>query len=363
MQISRYVLLIAGAFIFFNISEGQIVVTTKKTRLYDKSVLALPVVFNFPETRWGGGLVSNFSFAFGKDSAEAKHSQINIGITFTQNKQVLFFFPFRIFTRNNRYILFSESGWYKFNYTYGGIGDNRVPDEKFDTNYLRLRLMAAKKINQSIYAGIRLNTENYIVTGTKEGGELSTGIINGSDRSRTIGIGPSLLIDSRDQVLYPTKGILAEIYGTTSSTLFGANRNFTKLTAEVSYFQSLNKKSILANQVVLISNMGDVPFNQLGFLGGPKRMRGIYEGYFRDKNLFVVQSEWRQKVWKRLGIVFFGSMGVLGNEKDILRFSTPKWSYGTGLRFATKNHLNVRLDYAYSKYNKGNFYATVGEAF
>ncbi|MBP6794199.1 MAG: hypothetical protein KA143_04050, partial [Saprospiraceae bacterium] len=85
--------------------------------------------------------------------------------------------------------------------------------------------------------------------------------------------------------------------------------------------------------------------------------------YYRDKNLLMLQSEWRQMVWKRLGIVFFGSVATLGNEHDFLRFSKPKWSYGTGLRIATKNHLNIRIDYAYSKYNKGNFYATVGEAF
>lgn len=363
MQEFGYIKLVLFCFMIINKVSGQAGLSSNQIKMHEKSILALPVIFKFPETRWGGGLVSNFSFAFGKDSAEAKHSQFNIGATITQNKQVLIFFPFRIFTRNNKFYFFSENGWYKFNYLYGGIGENRVPDEKFDTKYFRLRLLASKQIRHAIYGGIRINIEDYDVTKTVEGGELSTGKINGSDFSRTMGLGPSVLIDTRDAVFYPTKGIYAEFYSTTSSKLFGANRTFTNLTADVTKYKSLNKDAVLANQILFISNIGDVPFNQLGFLGGQKKMRGLYEGYYRDKNVLLLQSEWRQIVWKRLGVVFFGSVAKLGNEQNFLRFSKPKWSYGAGLRVATKNHLNIRIDYAYSKYNKGNFYATVGEAF
>ena len=92
-------------------------------------------------------------------------------------------------------------------------------------------------------------------------------------------------------------------------------------------------------------------------------MRGVFEGYFRDKNALLLQTEVRQEIWKRLGAVAFGSLGFLGNESDILRFNKPKYTYGAGLRIATKNHLNLRLDYALSPYSSGNFYATIGEAF
>lgn len=59
----------------------------------------------------------------------------------------------------------------------------------------------------------------------------------------------------------------------------------------------------------------------------------------------------------------YGSTAFLGNEANFLRFKYPKFTYGLGLRIATKNHLNLRLDYAFSPYGSGNFYATIGEAF
>ena len=92
-------------------------------------------------------------------------------------------------------------------------------------------------------------------------------------------------------------------------------------------------------------------------------MRGLYEGYFRDKNTLVLQAEVRQDVWRFIGLVGFGGVGWMGNENDFLRFSRPKFTYGGGLRIATKAQLRLRVDYGLSPYQGGNIYATIGEAF
>lgn len=356
LNLLTFVLILCTTFSF-----GQKDSTQKLFR--NKSIVVLPVVFRFPETRWGGGVAGAASFSFAKDSIGAKPSQITFGTTFTQNKQILIFFPFKIFTNNDKYYFFSENGWYRFNYLYSGIGENRVPDEKYDTDYYRLRLLAAKQIRKSTYLGLRLNFESYKVTGTLPGGELETGIINGSDQSRTIGLGLSVLKDTRDNVFYPTKGIFGEFLVVPSSKFFGANRDFTKISLDLAHYNSISPKTVFAKQLFSQFNIGDVPFNQLAYLGGQQRMRGIYEGYFRDKNTLILQTELRQEIWKMLGVVAFGSTAFLGNQNDLLRFQYPKYTYGLGLRIATKNHLNLRLDYALSPYAPGSFYATVGEAF
>jgi hypothetical protein len=178
----------------------------------NKSIIVLPVVFRLPETRWGGGIAGAASFSLAKDSLNAKPSQITFGITFTQNKQILLFFPFKIFTNNDKYYFFSENGWYRFNYLYSGIGEDRVPDEKYDTDYFRVRLLAAKQVRKSTYLGLRLNYEDYKVTATLPDGELETGKINGSNQSRTLGLGLSVLNDTRDDVFYPRKGIFGELF-------------------------------------------------------------------------------------------------------------------------------------------------------
>ncbi|MCP9770380.1 hypothetical protein EGI22_20935 [Lacihabitans sp. LS3-19] len=354
-------LLIVFTFFSSQIIFGQNDSTHKFLR--DKSFLVLPVVFRFPETRWGGGIAGTTSFSFAKDSIPSKPSQLSFGVTFTQNKQILIFFPFKIFTKNAKYYFFSENGWYRFNYLYSGIGENKVENEKYDTDYFRLRFLASKKINPSTYLGLRINFEDYKVTGTLAGGELEKGIINGSDNSRTSGLGLSLLKDTRDAVFYPKKGIFSEFYIVPSSSVFGANRNFTKISLDVAKYNMLKPKTVWANNLVAIANIGNVPFNQMAYLGGQSKMRGIYEGYFRDKNALIYQTEIRQEIWKVFGAAGFGSIAFLGNQTDVLRFNAPKFTYGAGLRIATKNHLNLRLDYALSPYGSGNFYATIGEAF
>lgn len=336
---------------------------TMQTFLREKNFIVLPVVFRLPETRWGAGIGGSASFSFAKDTISSKPSQLTFGMTFTQNKQILIFFPFKIFTKNSKYYFFSENGWYRFNYLYAGIGENRVDDEKYNTDYFRLRLLGSKKINPSTYLGLRINFEDYKVTGTVAGGELDKGTINGSDNSRTSGLGLSILKDTRDAVFYPKKGLFGEFYMVPSSSLFGASRNFTKISLDVAKYNMLKTKTIWANNLVAIANIGDVPFNQMAYLGGQSKMRGIYEGYFRDENALIYQTEIRQEIWKIVGMAGFGSIAFLGNQKDILRFNAPKFTYGAGLRIATKNHLNLRLDYALSPYGSGNFYATIGEAF
>ena len=343
--------------------------TNKSSRtsvLRNTKFIALPVVFKLPETGWGGGVVGTSTFSFTRDSSFAKPSQVSFGATYTQKKQILFFVPFTIFYDNNRYYLNGDNGWFKYNYNYYGIGENRVPQEVFDVRFPRIRLVAARLIAPKTYAGLRYQYESFRVTGTQEGGELATGRIAGSDFSRTSSLGPTFLRDSRDQVFYPRKGMFGEFYILPTAKIFGADRSFTRVSLDVANYFSLNKKLVLATNYTASAIFGkEVPFSQLSFLGGAKKMRGIYEGFFRDKNALLGQAELRWEVWKFIGLTGFGSLGFLGNDEDVLRFNKPKYTYGAGLRITAqkKNHLNIRVDYGFSPYADGNLYLTIGEAF
>lgn len=330
----------------------------------EKTILPIPVAFRYPETRWGGGVAVTGAWSWAKDSVGAKPSQASIGLTYTQNRQILAFFPFSVFTKNNKYYFNSDIGWYRYNYYYYGVGENFVPEEIFDVDYLRVRFLASRQINAKTYVGIRLNIEPYNVTGTVEGGELSSGRIFGSNDSRTSAIGLAILRDTRDNVFYPKQGMFGEFSILPASKLFGSNVEFFQVNLDVAKYHSLNKKVVSASHLYLMNNFGkNVPFNQLALIGGAKRMRGIYYGFFRDKNAVIVQEELRWEVWRFIGLTGFAAMTVMGDETDYLRLNKPKFTYGAGLRIATKNHLNLRLDYGLSPYGPGNFYATIGEAF
>ncbi|MFN3588121.1 MAG: BamA/TamA family outer membrane protein [Spirosomataceae bacterium] len=337
---------------------------TTSSLLRDKNTIVLPVVFRFPETRWGGGIAGTSTFSFQKDSSWAKPSQISYGVTITQNRQLLIFAPFTLFLNNNKWYIFNDSGWFRYNYFYYGIGENRVAQEVFNVDFPRVRVVIGRQVGKSGYAGIRYGYEAYKVTKTEPGGELASGTITGSDFSRTSALGLSYIHDRRDQVFYPRKGSFGEFFIFPSRKQFGADVTFTRFYADFSFYQSLRPKIVLATNLVGSAIFGEeVPFNQLSFLGGQKKMRGLYEGFFRDRNTALIQEEIRIELGKVIGLVGFGSIGWMGDQNQLLRIQKPKFSYGGGLRIATKNHLNLRLDYGFSPYTPGSFYATIGEAF
>ena len=337
---------------------------TTNRLLRDKNTIVLPVVFRFPETRWGGGIAGTSTFSFQKDSSWAKPSQISYGVTITQNRQLLIFAPFTLFLNNNKWYVFNDSGWFRYNYFYYGIGENRVNQEVFNVDFPRIRLVIGRQVGKNGYAGIRYGYEAYKVTKTEAGGELTSGTIVGSDFSRTSALGLSYIHDGRDQVFYPRKGSFGEFFIFPSRKQFGADVTFTRFYADYSIYKSLRPSVVLATNLVGSAIFGaEVPFNQLSFLGGQKKMRGLYEGFFRDRNTALIQEEIRIELGKVLGVVGFGSIGWMGDQNQLLRIQKPKFSYGAGLRIATKNHLNLRLDYGLSPYTPGSFYATIGEAF
>jgi outer membrane protein assembly factor BamA len=366
MKISFRLLLLLSSPLAAAGSQTDTLFTERQKLLREKTIVPVPVAFRLPETGFGGGAVVAGAFSFARDSVGAKPSQLSFGVTYTQRNQVLVFLPFAIFFRNNRYYLAGENGWYKYNYYYQGIGENSVPVEVFDVKYPRVRLLVARQLNASTYLGLRYQYEAFDVTGKRPEGELASGRIEGSDFSRTSSLGMSLVRDTRDLVFYPRRGVFGELSVLPTARLFGADRNFTRLLLDLSHYTSLSPRVVLATNYVASSLIGSrVPFSQLSVMGGQKKMRGLTEAFFRDKNALMSQAEVRWEVWRFVGLTGFGAVGFMGNESDLIRLNRPKYTYGAGLRLTAqkKNHLNLRVDYGMSPYGKGNFYATIGEAF
>ena len=201
-------------------------------------------------------------------------------------------------------------------------------------------------------------------------GLLASGTVPGGLGNRRTAYGLGLFYDSRDQVFFPTKGVIADLTylrnrWTASGRQDDAPTQYDRYVADVSSYHALaGPKLILAVNYVASFTAGVSPFNDLSQLGSSKRMRGYYEGRFRDQNIALVQSEVRFNIYKRLGGVVFGAVGLLGDDQKILRPNDPKTAYGGGLRFTAnrRDHINIRIDYGLGKQSSG-LYLTIGEAF
>ena len=118
-------------------------------------------------------------------------------------------------------------------------------------------------------------------------------------------------------------------------------------------FPIFDKKRVFIVRVIgqtLDSPGGDtVPFYMMPTLGGSTTLRGFGEFRFRDKNIFMINGEYRFEAFSGLDMALFADWGDVGTEWDDIHFTELKSDYGIGFRFNTYKDVFLRLDIARSR--------------
>ncbi|MGF7215561.1 outer membrane protein assembly factor BamA [Spirosoma lacussanchae] len=352
--------------------------TQKSTPQKAFSLFPIPVVYYTPETRFAFGAALSATFRFRRDHRQVladtgqttltdpdrpRPSNVQFIGAYTQNQQILLYSPFQIFYDQNRYYIYGEAGYYRYTYNFYGLGLRETPAETYGVDFPRIRLNAFRRVRPNLYAGLRYEYEKYTITSVEPDGLLATGTVPGGLGSRISGLGLGLLYDTRNTIFYPDRGIFANISYLGHGRAVGSEFSYNRYVADVSLYYSLTRRAILAVNSVVSLTGGTAPFNALSLLGSGKRLRGYYEGRYRDENMALLQTELRLNVWKRLGAVVFGGVGILGDSNEFLRPGAPKVAAGAGLRGRINaDGLNVRVDYGVGNRSTG-LYVTIGEAF
>jgi outer membrane protein assembly factor BamA len=258
-----------------------------------------------------------------------------------------------------------------FNYPdlyFGNVNNPVDPPEKFINEFIKMEMKVAWIFHERFFAGINLEYAKNHLYGFEKGGVLEQGNITGSSGGQTLGAGPYIRYDSRDNIFYPLKGWLIE-----SSSLFfeGDQVNeyaFSNFKFDAKrYMTVFSTKNVLALQANFNFTWGnDVPFYKLPQLGGDSRLRGIdHENRYRDKNSFYVQAEGRRELFWRLGGVLFAGFGNVYPSLPEFQFKEMKYIFGLGGRFKPfKNEkLNLRMDIGKGPGSQYAVYLAVREAF
>jgi hemolysin activation/secretion protein len=105
---------------------------------------------------------------------------------------------------------------------------------------------------------------------------------------------------------------------------------------------------LLAVQAWYSFTAGHPPFQHISLIGGSDLMRGYFEGRYRDLNAMVYQAEYRLPVYRKLGLVFFGSAGQVAEKVSSYALHKFRYGGGVGLRYKLNEEgLNFRLDFAF----------------
>lgn len=325
----------------------------------------LPIVFYTPETRFGFGAAGVCIFNFRNDTLNAPRSTVNLGFTYTQNKQILFNLPYTLFLRNRLYQLYGELAYNRYNYNFYGVGNDQPADfvERYGVEFPRVRVTALRKVTRRFYAGLRYAYDNFTLFDLDTTAQLSEGTIPGSRGGVVSGVGLVLMADSRDNIFYPSRGWWSELVIYRDSPQTGSSFNYTRVAFDLCKYFSY-KENILALNAYSIWSDSDLPFFQMGVLGGIKKMRGFYEGRYRDNNLLVFQAEYRRHLFWLLGFTVFGDIGQVAKRYDAFNAQNWRYTYGLGLRLMLDKtqKINLRIDAAVGN-GKVLPYFTITEAF
>ena len=176
------------------------------------------------------------------------------------------------------------------------------------------------------------------------------------------GLGIAVQYDSRDFALNAYRGNFIRIEQLFFPKFMNTYWfNSTELTIR-SYRQAWRGGVLAMDLHGLFNYGGPVPWTMLSLVGGNGRMRGYYEGRYRDRNILEGQVELRQHLFGRFGCVVWAGAANVFHDRRHIYMNEVLPSVGTGVRWEFKRRVNIRLDFGLTK-NKPGFEFSINEAF
>lgn len=340
----------------------------QKDSLKKHHLLFFPVIASSVETGFAFGGAGSLTFQANKNDTITRTSNLQMLALYSTKKQFVSAINGTQYFNKEKYILMEQLSYSSFPDKFWGLGKNSVDaaEEPYQFQQFYLYLHLLRKVAPHLFVGSIYEYQNVWNIKYIPGGLFDQENIAGRYGYKVSGLGASITYDTRNNAFAPDKGVYAQFYFNHFNKIFGSDFNFTNYVLDARKFFSLTKNQILAFQLYSFNGSGnEIPIRSLAALGGASRMRGYYEGRFRDYQLLVLQSEYRLKLSKRFGMVAFGALGNVSSEFKYMGAEKLKYSYGAGLRFALNKteKLNIRVDYGLGEgINKG-FYLQIGEAF
>ena len=164
--------------------------------------------------------------------------------------------------------------------------------------------------------------------------------------------GLKLQYDTRDNVSLPTGGGIYTASVSRYQSLGSGDYSFNQYELDARHFFRLWRPRmvfVLHGGIVAQQETGggEIPFYRLATLDVNSPLRGFNAGRFRDRNLIVLNAEYRFPVWDALdGVLFFDTGRVFHSFSDFT-VNDFKYSGGGGLRLRALGLMLLRFDLAY----------------
>ncbi|MES2329577.1 MAG: BamA/TamA family outer membrane protein [Bacteroidota bacterium] len=332
-----------------------------------KRLLIFPVIAKSIETGWSFGTAGALTFRLSPKDTLSRTSNLQLLLLYSTKKQLITAINGSQYFHKEKYVLNEQFSFSSYPDKFWGLGkttpDSAEESYKFNQYYIYLHLL--RKIAPDLFVGLLFEMQRVWDITYQAGGLFDTQNVLGRTGYHVAGLGSSITYDTRNNAFAPDKGVFFQLSFNHFDKFWGSQFNYTNVVLDLRKYVPIFHNQVLAFQLFSFNNTGEVPIRSLASFGGANRMRGYYDGRYKDLNQLIVQGEYRFPVYKRFGAVAFGGGGNVGRTTTDYSFSNLKFSYGAGIRFALdkKEKLNLRVDYGIGQGKNSGFYLQLGEAF
>lgn len=262
----------------------------------------------------------------------------------------------------DKYRLSYNLNFYSFPGTFWGIGyengNNDDNESKFTREQYSANVNFLIRTTRNLYIG---PLAGYTYAEGKKFDRID--LLDGQDRvTQSIGLGFSVVYDSRDVNTAPAKGFYVKGEQRFYPAFLGNKYAFSRTDIIFDYYKKVWKGGVLGFDFHSQNNYGRVPWTMMASLGGSYRMRGYYDGRYRDNNIVEGQVELRQRVWRRNSLAFWAGAGNVFKDFGSFQWSQTLPNFGVGYRWEFKKRVNIRLDLGFGR-NGSGFIFNINEAF
>lgn len=330
----------------------------------------IPVPFFGYSTEAGTiyGLAKGNVFDLSKKDTISKPSRVNGLLSNSTEGRLNVVASSQFFIKENKYQFISYLFYQKQPQYFFGIGNDVNINDAEQINFDRIKFYSNNmmRIKENLYVGIPIEFANYWNMQIPTDSFLYQQNVSGVKGGYDVGTGLSFLYDTRVNPYNAQQGFYCLSSLVFHPSFLGSTYKFTNFILDTRKYFNPWFNHIIALQAYTSNAFGDTPFYNLSMMGGSDRMRGYYQGGFRDKALVDSQIEYRAPIWNIFGVVgFLGTGRVFSNYSD-LSFEKWRFSYGAGLRVMvdSKHKNNLRLDFGFGEGGalKGT-YISFSEAF
>ncbi len=256
---------------------------------------------------------------------------------------------------NTNTTLNSNIVWKKGSYT-ETINDESV---SYNEDVKSFEVNINKLVGNNLYGIVGISFNNFQYQ-PKEGYILPDFISSGESNSVTLGASK----DTRDIIFSPQNGVYHTVSIEEGGGVLGGNFNFTKLNADLRWYEPISKDEILAVNYMWGVGLGSIPYIEKYTVGGFNSIRGLPENWKKADITELISFEYRWKYDQNLTGVIFWDLGNGWDNNETVAPADLKMGIGLGLRVMVPPMGVIRMDYGWGSTDwQGRFYFSIGEKF